>query len=398
MNQGKMKVLLVCEVYPPASLARGGLDKTIRFQKEHLSPWVDFRVVAPVRRLPPLRRYRAWARSYPRLPQWEMEESTIVFRPRYFHFPIVWRRREVPLLVKKLKRFFEVVEWVPDILHVHGGGPLALAATLVARERYLPCVLTAHGSEVNMLHTEGRSGGTMLRFTWEAIQNAARVIVVSGEMRDHLEELEIDPGKIAVIPNGVALEEFEIDDRGNARAALGLPLGKKIILAAGAHFPVKGFSFALDAFARLPQDCEMVLGGQGPLTGQLRHRANKLGIGERVRFVGQIKRMEMWMNAADVLVSSSLQEGWPLTLVESLACGTPVVATAVGGARELLEEVDRRLLAKPADPESLADAIRYALGTPFDREKLRKTAAKYSWSNLASRTASLYAGLLVERK
>jgi glycosyltransferase involved in cell wall biosynthesis len=326
-----------------------------------------------------------------------MEDTTIVFRPSYVHLPVVWRWREVQLLKKKLRQFLEVVEWAPDLVHVHSGGPLAAAVIDFARERTMPTVLTAYGSEINILYTaRGRVGHTA-KLTMHAVEAADAVIAVSEEMKRRLVELGVSADKTTVIPNGVDLDSFEIEDRTQARAALGLPLTKRILLAAGAHVPVKGHRFCLEAAALLPDDVDLVLTGEGPQTHELRAQTAALGLGERVRFVGQVPSIVPYMNAADVLVSPSLEEGWPLALVESLACGTPVVATRVGGATELLEQIDDRLLVAPRDANGLAAAITYALARQYPREDLRQAVSRYSWPNLASRIASLYAELLVER-
>ena len=121
-----------------------------------------------------------------------------------------------------------------------------------------------------------------------------------------------------------------------------------------------------------------------------------MGLGERVKLLGSVPgdQLTLWMNACDLFVLPSLNEGNPTVLVEVLGCGKPFVGTKVGGVPEVISSDDYGLLVEPADPGDLAEKILVALDREWDREKILGYAERYTWENIAKEIVGVYEQVL----
>src|SRR5947208_4758970 len=151
------------------------------------------------------------------------------------------------------------------------------------------------------------------------------------------------PEKIDVIPNGVSAELFYPRSREQARAAVSLPPEDRVIGSVGTLSPGKNYDVFVEAIARLRrlpefQDVRAVIVGGGREHAGLEARVAAVGLQEWIRFVGHRPNREIpeWLSAFDIFCLASQREGWPNVIFEALACGKPVVSTAVGGAPEAL--------------------------------------------------------------
>jgi glycosyltransferase involved in cell wall biosynthesis len=146
--------------------------------------------------------------------------------------------------------------------------------------------------------------------------------------------------------------------------------------------------------ADLP-DLRLVLVGDGPLRQALGRLSQDLGISDRVVFAGKRDHAEvaLWMNAADVFCLPSLREGHPNVVMEALACGTPVVASDVGAVSEILSS-ETGLLVPPANAQRLAEALRHAFRTPWNRERIRNSVEGSRWEDCAARYLDWYREIL----
>jgi D-inositol-3-phosphate glycosyltransferase len=210
---------------------------------------------------------------------------------------------------------------------------------------------------------------------------------------------------IVVIPGGVDLEHFRRTPRLAARAALGLDGHRKIILFVGRIQRLKGLDVLFRAFERLG-DVEaqlLVIGGQPGTTletreiSRLQHLATRLGIAERTRFVGAVphETLPLYYSAADVTAMPSSYESFGLVAVESLACGTPVVATRVGGLTSIVRDGETGLLVPWRDADLFAERLRTLLRDRRLRAKLARNAREsvlgYGWDRIADEHVALYA-------
>ena len=219
-------------------------------------------------------------------------------------------------------------------------------------------------------------GGTRVRalraLRDTALRHASLVVCPSAYLREHALGWGVRPDQVAVVENATP-ELPELPTREQARAALGVD--GALLAFAGRLGPAKALDVALMALAEL-EGVTLLLAGDGPERATLERRAAELGLGERARFLGALGRNEVLelFRAADASVLSSAWENFPHTLVEALAVGTPVVATAVGGVPEIVRDGENGLLVPPSDPGALASTLRRLLGDPDLQERLREGA------------------------
>jgi glycosyltransferase involved in cell wall biosynthesis len=257
-------------------------------------------------------------------------------------------------------------------------------------------VVTLHGGDVTLYFRSyfGRRLGL-----W-AITNADRVIAVSNSLRRKVvEEHGADSDKITVIPNGVDVSRFVPLPRSGAQSKLDLSDETSRVLYVGAVTKSKGLDYLLMAFKTLLASAqgpvELVLVGDGDYEQDARLLAQRLGIADHVVFDGKRPNAEipLWMNSCDVLVLPSLSEGLGVVLIEAMACGKPVVATACGGPEDIVTPYTG-ILVPPADEKALAQALLDALsnGDRFSPAVIRQHAVdNYAYEGIAARILDLYA-------
>jgi len=230
-----------------------------------------------------------------------------------------------------------------------------------------------------------------------------RVVCVSQRVADFAARtIGISRAKLVVIPNGIPLENFEPGDRSRARTDLGISPTACVVGTVGRLQPVKGTSYLLEAFAHLAPgyaEAILLLVGDGPQRTQLEEMAQRLGVSERVHFLGNRSDVCRLLQAMDVFVLASIWEGMPNAALEAMAVGLPVVATAVGGTPEAVADGETGLLVPSRDPDALAQAIARLLRDPELWRKMgqagrRRVEQHFSVEQMVRRTESLYEELL----
>jgi glycosyltransferase involved in cell wall biosynthesis len=268
----------------------------------------------------------------------------------------------------------------PRISVVHAHQLLSPASAALAARGLCgtPFVVTAHASggvgDVASLARQGPLGRARLL----ALRRwAAAFVAVSGPIRDELAAAGIPPQRIRPIVNGVDTRRFApADDAGRRRArrALALPPVATFVYA-GRLAPEKGVDVLVDAWAdarRGGAPGTLVLVGEGPERGALERRARDRGVLGAVRFAGAADDVAPWLRAADAFVLPSRQEGTSVALLEAMACGLPVVATAAGGTGDAAGPA--ALLVAPGDAPALAAALRAIVAEPDRAAALGRAA------------------------
>ena len=282
----------------------------------------------------------------------------------------------IALPVRNLVRQFR-----PDVLLTAWAYPDATAATVLARCLGLPSVVRVMGSDVNEFaqHALRRP-----QISW-ALRHADRVIAVSQALGFEVEKLGVQRDHIVIVPTGVDPSRFHPVDRTSARQELGLPQGA-LILVPSRLSAEKGIHHFLDAFSLLPASTHAVVVGDGNERESLCAQASRLGVGERVHFVGfqPEARMRLYYSAADVTCLPSTEEGWPNVLMESFACGCPVVASRVGGVPEIVALTGDGLTVPPSDPAALRAALADALARTWNRESTANKMLGHTIENTAA--------------
>jgi glycosyltransferase involved in cell wall biosynthesis len=242
-------------------------------------------------------------------------------------------------------------------------------------------VVKVHGSDVNVVLARG----TARAIAAATLPTADAVVAVSRPLGDEIVRLGVRRDRVRLVANGVDASVFHPRDRIEARRSLGLPGRVPIVLFVGRLEPQKGVFDLLDAFdcvrARL-QDAHLVLIGDGVSRDEVRTRASRRS--DAVRMLGPRTHREVadWMAACDLLVLPSWAEGTPNVVLEALASGRPVVATAVGGIPDALDP-RAGLLVPPRDPRALADALVASLHATWD-ETVVQACGPRSWRESAA--------------
>lgn len=215
-------------------------------------------------------------------------------------------------------------------------------------------------------------------------------------------EYGVSQDKVFTVHNGVDLDVYRVSGpaaKRDMKKQLGLPADKKLLLSIGWLKPIKGYSYLLEAFAKLNTEFSdqyyLVILGEGPLLDDLQSHAALLQIENLVKFAGFQKNVQDWMVAADLLVSATLSEGLSNALVEGTASGLPIVATDVGGNPEVVESGFNGVLVPSENSQALADAL---LSLARDETRLGQMAINsrlkaerdFSNHNMVARLESIY--------
>jgi glycosyltransferase involved in cell wall biosynthesis len=231
------------------------------------------------------------------------------------------------------------------------------------------------------------------------------VVAVSDDIaRGLLEGAWAPAERLHTVLNGVDLQHFRPSrDRGASRAPLGLPLTVPVIGTVARLSPEKDQFTLLQAFARVRQalpEARLVIVGDGPLRPDLTAQSQELGVAEHTLFLGERSDVAALFGAMDVFCLPSRTEGTSLTLLEAMASGLPVVATAVGGTPEVVEADRSGFLVPPAEPQALADALVRVLKHPDLADRMGAAgrgivAARYSLRAMVEQYSELYERMLL---
>jgi glycosyltransferase involved in cell wall biosynthesis len=298
----------------------------------------------------------------------------------------------------------------PDILHTHTAkaGTVGRVAALLAGRRRPPIVVhTFHGHVLRGYFGPVRSLVFRLLERWLAAHTTA-LIAVSPQVRDDLVDLHVaPPDRFAVIRLGIELDE-RVDGVQNGRLEsrryLGIPPDRFAVGWIGRMTAVKRTDDVLLAFKRLRDegvDAVLCLVGDGPDRVQLERRAHELGVMRDTLFLGYQEDVAPFYAAFDALVLPSSNEGTPVSAIEALAAGRPVVATRVGGVPDVVEEGKDGFLVEPGATDELADRLGQLARDPELREQMgragrERVLPRYSVDRLVDDVDRLYRSLLSE--
>jgi teichuronic acid biosynthesis glycosyltransferase TuaC len=380
MRWPMLRVLTLATLFPNG--ARPTLGVFVERQTRALSelPDVEVEVVAPVG-LPPwplsLHPHYAYLRS---LPLRDTRNGLVIHRPRYRVWPALRKAHTaramadalLPLLQRIRGRFpFDVID--AEFFWPDGPAAMRLAATLG-----VPFSVKARGSDI---HVWGGRPDIAAQIA-AAGKAATGMLAVSAALKRDMAALGLPEERIRVHYTGVDLDSFHPVDRAAAKRALGVE--GALLVSAGALLPRKGQELALTVLADLPE-ATLILVGDGPDRSRLEGIVRARGLASRVRFLGAQPHAALpgLLAAADVTILPTVSEGLANVWVESLACGTPVVTSDVGGAREVIDRPEAGRLV-PRDPVAIAAAVRELLVTPPDSAVARCAAERFSWARNAA--------------
>ena len=264
------------------------------------------------------------------------------------------------------------------------------AAAQFAKALALPLVIKARGADIHYWSKRTRARARIMA----AARQASRLVAVSEALGRDMAALGMDADKLRVHYTGLDRERFRPQPRGDARTAvterLGIPGDGPLLVTPGALIARKGQRFVLEALADLP-GARLALAGGGEDEAVLRALAAELSVADRVHFLGIVGHdvLPTLLSAADVMVLPSASEGLANAWVEALACGTPIVITDIGGARELVKSDSAgRIVAR--DAAAIVEAVRELLAAPPSPEAVATNVEQFSWTRSAERIVEIW--------
>ena len=393
-----MKVLVFTSLYPNNIWPNHGV-----FIKERMTRFArldecEVKIIAPVPYFPALKINWRW--QFSQVARCELRDGIEVYHPRYFLTPKVgmvfygWMMLlSVLSTVKKVQKDFKF-----DLIDAHFVYPDGFAAVLLGWLFRKPVVVSARGSDIN-LYAKFPLIRSLLQFT---LRRADKVISVCLALKDAMVELGVPAEKINVVPNGVDVQKFYRLHKEAARKALGMPEDARIIISVGNLIPRKGFDLLIRAIKILRgnlgvENLCLIIVGEGPFRKELESLISVLKLKDTVRLAGAVLHHDLylWYSAADLSCLTSSREGWPNVLLESLACGTPVVAANTWGVPEIITSDQIGLLTE-RNEEAIADTLLCALRKQWQTENLLEYANNHTWDRTALAVLRVFRALVNE--
>ena len=393
MSVKKIRVLTFSTLFPSSIRPTHAVFVETRLRELLASGQIESRVVAPV----------PWFFStHPRFgdyakiattPRREVRNGLDVVHPRYALLP------KVGMLFAPLVLAFGAVGALRrlraegfdfDLIDAHYFYPDGVAAALLSKWFKRPLTITARGSDVNLI---GRYRLPKAMMLWAA-KRASACIGVSAALVEVLRQWGIDQKKLHVIRNGVDMVRFSLPDGAHGKNPSGLT-GSPLLLSVGNLVEHKGHALAIEALSLLLASyplAKLVVVGSGGELENLKAVSRRLNVFEKTTFVGTLpnEQLHQWYGAAEVLVLASSREGWPNVLLEAMACGTPVVASKVGGTPEIILHPVAGRLVQERSGSSFAAAIESLLNALPSRADVRAYAANYGWQSTTDAQIALF--------
>ncbi len=377
-----MRVVSLATVFPSPERPLHGLFVWQRLR--HCAETEALDVVAPV----------SWFRRGAAQPGADPTTSPglTVHRPTFFYVPGIMKILDgvcLALSVWPTMRALHRQRRI-DLIDAHFGFPDGVAGLLLGWWFRCPVVVTFRGNELDYERYRLRRWAIGV-----VARRAAAVIAVSHELADHAIAKGAPRSRVHVIANGVETTLFRPMPREEAVRQVSAPLGRPLVVSVGHLTRRKGMHHVIEAFASIlgqwPAARLVLVGGRVAETGdydaELRALADRLGLHDRVSFAGSASQTTIaaWLNAADVFVLSSAREGCPNVVWEAMACGCPVVASAVGEVPWMVDDSVGTVVGVPVTATGLAEGLRTELATVRNRAAIRAAVELRTWRTVAAR-------------
>lgn len=381
-----MRILLLSSLFPNVVQPHKGQFVRERMRQMRQRYDMDWQVIAPVPWFPLTHpAFRTYG-EFARVPAEEQFEGEHAWHPRYPAIPKIGDFLAPPGYAASVSRCIARQNVEFDVIDAHFFFPDGVAAVLLGQRLGKPVVITARGSDINVMPDEAVAG----RWIRWAARRSDGLIAVSEPLADRLDELG-DRHDVLAAPNGVDTERFRpVADRALLRKRMGLE--GPVVLSVGNLIELKGHHLLVDAMTEVPEATLLIV-GDGPWRGRLEEQVSTQGLRSRVRFAGAIPQGELidCYNAADMLVLASSSEGSPNVVLEALSCGTPVVtsvghAVPPGPSAQDVTQTERSAVAIRA-------AVQDVAGRPVSRDEVRRRALNLGWDETCRSLDELYRSL-----
>jgi teichuronic acid biosynthesis glycosyltransferase TuaC len=379
-SPARLRVLVFTTVFPNPGMPLHGTFVLERIRRLAVS--ADIEVVAPI----------PWFRALGAHAAVRQDNAIQTIRhPRFWYVPRLLKSfRGVFLflsVVRQIARLRKSFDF--DLIDSHFAYPDGFAAVLLGWWFRRPVCITLRGTIVQWW---SRPVGRWLCI-W-AMSRAERIIAVAESLAVYPRLGGVPDCTIAVIPNGVDTERFELIDRAVARRKLGLGSQGKVLVSVGHISPRKGFHRVIRSLPRILENMQdltfIIVGGRGAEednSAVLHELIERLALSKYVSMVGAKppEEVALWLSAADAFILASDFEGCPNVVLEAMACGRPVVATKVGDIERMVPSFAGFLFDDPLDDLAIAECVKMALSCEWDVERIRQHVLARSWDDVAQR-------------
>lgn len=391
----KPKILALSHLFPNAKKPVFGIF--VYYRLRAIQKYCDVRVIAPIKRYPFSR--KVVSKNSDAWPNAQDTNHLITFYPGFTVIPRIFKwfdsisywRAIRPIVKKLLNEKFDF-----NIIDVHWSYPDILAAYILAKQRNCPFIVTIRGKKALY------AGRFSIR-RWllnSLLKKANAIIALSSELKSMLKEIGIPDEKIHVILNGIDTSVFRHIDRAEARKALNIPEKGVFIISVGSLIKGKGHHELIKIMPELIRKHNAtlyIIGSAGPAgnyEAPLKELARKTAP-EKIHFIEEITHQQLcyWYNAADLFCLATKSEGCPNVVLESLACGTPVVVTDVGAVKDFIIDGENGFVSPDSDQmESKIDAA--LLNVRWNRNNIANGMKEKNWDSCARKVLSVYDSVL----
>jgi len=380
----RLKILAISYLFPNCNQPNHGIFVLNRLKA--MSKYADITVINPIADSPLHKKISKFS-HLESIPELENIGGINVYHPRYFSIPGHLKSIEVLTYRRAVQKVLNEIGYDFDLIDLHWTFPDLPCGNWLSNKINKPFNVTLRGMEAFHLQDSGLRKHIVAHY----LKKAHKVISLSEEMARKADELSNTAAKTVVIRNGVDTDKFYYLDQSECRDELSLSQKEKIVLSVGALIHRKGFDLVIKSLKAVIATPELestkfyILGAQGP-EGDYRKELNQFiaqhKLQNSVVFVGAVENSQLitWYNAADVFCLSSRGEGSPNVLTESLACGTPAVATNVGSLPEIMaSEEALGYCVENENQQMITTKLIQLLQQPHDRKQQAANFNKYTW-------------------
>ncbi len=387
----KIKILTFSTLYPNTERTRHGIFVETRLRYLLQNNKVESRVVSPVPWFPVSWSIFGEYAKNKKIPPQDVRHNIQIDYPRFLLLPKVGMTLAPFFMavfayprLKKIQKDYNF-----QIIDAHYFYPDGVAAIILGKWLNKPVTITARGTDLNLI-PKYLLPRKMIQW---AAKNASGLITVCQALKEVLIALGVPEKKVHALRNGVNLDLFTPPENREILQKK-LNLSGKNILSVGHLIERKGHHLVIEALKKCPE-VTLYIAGDGEKEQELRKQVMELNLQERVVFLGNLNQSELrnYYGAVDMLVLASSREGWANVLLESMACGTPVIATNVWGTPEVVAKPESGILV-----DRSAEEIRKGINKLYtnypDRKKTRLYAEKYSWDATTKGQEDLFKDIL----
>lgn len=353
----------------------------------------EVKVVAPVPWFPKIIPGNGRWQRLAKVPHHERLADLDVQHPRYLVTPKVGMALYGKSMfwgsTQTVHKLYE--QWPFDLIDAHYVYPDGLAAMLLGRKLNVPVVVSARGTDMT-LYPSIRRIEPLIRKT---LTHTSHQIAVSQSLAEAMRRNGAAKDKVTVIPNGIDPKVMRFVGATESRDILKLDPERKILISVGNLVELKGHHLLIEALGILKQKGRLNFStyiiGRGVCRDQLQQKIGRLGLSGLVHLVGEVDnaKLKYWYSAANVSFLGSSREGWPNVVSESLACGTPVIATNVNGIPEILTSPDLGLIVERS-ADAFATGIEKAMTVDWNRQRIAEHGQLRSWGNVAEEVMEVF--------